>query len=137
MNDCDIAETYTAKGLIYYPTHEYHPLCKWASANDFNYFGVVCYGLALCEEYTYRFHKVHAVQGMLSFLSHLHITNREKQSDQPNCTKHFKHLPLYQAYKSELVFKWKRDKYKPMWTNRSTPEFYKQYKLGNINYTKY
>lgn len=24
-------------------------------------------------------------------------TNDGKQSDQPNCTKHFKHLPLYQA----------------------------------------
>ena len=62
LNDCDIAETYTGCDLIYYPTHEYHPLCKWASANDWNYYEVVCYGLALCEEYTYRFHKVHAVK---------------------------------------------------------------------------
>jgi len=137
MNNCDVAETYTGKGLIYYPTHENHPLCKWCSTNDNNYVDVVCYGLALCDEYTYRFHKVHAVQKMLNFLLSIHITNKDKASEPPNCTKHFKHLSLYQAYKAELVFKWKRDKKAPTWTKRNLPDFYREYLSGNTRYINY
>ena len=74
---------------------------------------------------------------MLSFLSCLHITSKEKQSDQPNCTKHFKHLQLYKAYKAELVFKWKRDKKAPTWTKRNLPDFYREYLKGNVKYTDY
>jgi len=127
INECSKAEILCSKGLIYFPSHEHHPLCKWYSKSDFHLFDVVCYGLALCLEYQYRFKKRHKVQTVLFNLLGVNITNKGETSVQPNCTTHFKHLPLYRAYKAELVFKWQMDKLKPRWTNRKVPDFYTKY----------
>lgn len=129
LNDCSKAEILCSMGLIYFPSHEHHPLCEWCSKNNFHLFIVTCYGLALCLEYQYRFKKRHKVQNILINLLSINIKNKEKTSPQPNCSIHFKHLPLHNAYKAELVFKWNRDAIKPKWTNRKIPEFY-------INYLK-
>lgn len=56
----------TRKG--YRPTHKDHPVTKWAQESLSNYVHVADYGLALCKEYTKRYHKVSHVEQHLFWL---------------------------------------------------------------------
>ena len=44
----------------YKPTHKNHPCTRWAGESSGNYEWLVQLGLALCNEYTYRYGKRHA-----------------------------------------------------------------------------
>jgi len=50
---------------VYRQTHKNHPCSLWAyeSINNFNW--LVKLGLSLCEEYTYRYGKIHKCQSLL------------------------------------------------------------------------
>lgn len=130
LNDCPKAESLCAQGIIYLPSHEKHPLCRWASEHSWNLFSVFSYGINLYNEYKYRFEKGHKAgeklhdlfwsQSLSSYLPR----KKGSPSLQPNCTKHFKHLPLYYAYTAELNYKWRRDKKSPTWTKRNQPAIY-------------
>lgn len=43
----------------YKPTHHNHPCVLWAEQSTANYQWLVTLGFALCEEYTYRYNKIH------------------------------------------------------------------------------
>ena len=43
-----------------------HPCTQWAAANQHNLSWLIVHGLALCTEYTYRYHKVHTCHAVLS-----------------------------------------------------------------------
>ena len=45
---------------IYKATHINHPCVQWTYEFDRNYHWLVRLGMALCEEYTYRYGKYHA-----------------------------------------------------------------------------
>ena len=49
----------------YAPTHARHPCTVWVGASRPNFEWALRHGLALCEEYTYRFHREHAAQAVL------------------------------------------------------------------------
>lgn len=62
------------KHLLYKPTHRNHPSAIWARESSANYEWLYEHFLALCEEYTNRYHKVHMTQTKLqNILSHLPI----------------------------------------------------------------
>ena len=42
-----------------------HPCTQWAAANQYNLAWLIQHGLALCDEYTTRYHKVHTCQDVL------------------------------------------------------------------------
>ena len=42
-----------------------HPCTIWAADNQYNLAWLIMHGLALCEEYTLRYHKVHACQDVI------------------------------------------------------------------------
>ena len=44
---------------MYRPTHANHPSVVWAGESLSNYYWLIDHGLALCEEYTYRFSRKH------------------------------------------------------------------------------
>lgn len=44
---------------MYRPTHKNHPSVVWAGASLSNYYWLIDHGIALCEEYTYRFRRTH------------------------------------------------------------------------------
>lgn len=46
----------------YKPTHEHHPCTVWAGKSLHNYAWLWNHGRALCEEYTFRYGKVHKCQ---------------------------------------------------------------------------
>ena len=42
-----------------------HPCTQWAAANQYNLAWLIAHGLALCEEYTLRYHKIHTCQDVI------------------------------------------------------------------------
>ena len=55
-------------GHPYKATHKNHPCTLWASKSKSNYGWLVRLGLALCDEYTYRYGKVHKCQAVIEQL---------------------------------------------------------------------
>ena len=53
----------------YRATHKNHPSAIWARSNKSNYNWLCKLGLELCEEYTYRYGKIHKTQQHLEWLS--------------------------------------------------------------------
>lgn len=43
---------------LYRPVNEHHPCCAWAALSVNNYRWLYHYGIALCDEYSFRFSKV-------------------------------------------------------------------------------
>lgn len=46
----------------YKPTHQHHPCTIWAGKSAHNYAWLWHHGRALCEEYTYRYGRIHKTQ---------------------------------------------------------------------------
>ena len=53
---------------IYKSTHKNHPCCKWIIEHVNNYFFTLGLAFALCDEYTFRYEKIHKTQTVLMFL---------------------------------------------------------------------
>lgn len=109
----------------YKPTHINHPDSIWTRANRANYKWLLTYFVAINDEYTYRYEREHKCLSLLhEFESHIDIFPYAEQIDEhPNCTP-FKELPVYEAYRINMISKWKADKWPPKWTNRNPPEWY-------------
>ena len=56
-------------GAPYKPTHVNHPCTVWARASTANYAWLWQLGVALSEEYTYRYGKTHKCQAIIKSLS--------------------------------------------------------------------
>lgn len=52
----------TLDDIPYRPTHCSHPCVTWAAESRSNVDWLLDFGLALCEEYTYRYDKTHACE---------------------------------------------------------------------------
>ncbi len=50
---------YDSRPGLYKPTHEHHPCVQWANLTGGNYHWLWRLGTDLCNEYTYRYGKVH------------------------------------------------------------------------------
>ena len=50
-------------------THYNHPCTVWTRSSQENYKWLACLGLALCEEYTKRYHKTHKSESVLLWCS--------------------------------------------------------------------
>ena len=63
-----VGKLYKADGTPYRTAHgafRNHPCTQWAAANQYNLAWLIMHGLALCEEYTLRYHKVHTCQDVI------------------------------------------------------------------------
>ena len=72
---CQLLSTahYELDGVIvgYKPTHKNHPCSIWVRKNSSNYEWAYNHLVALCNEYTRRFGKVHKTQGMINSVKRL------------------------------------------------------------------
>ena len=66
VNDSKIYSTYPT---IYKPTHVNHPCTIWAATNSVRYKWLRALGLALCDEFTYRYGKVHKSESIIKALN--------------------------------------------------------------------
>jgi len=130
INDCDIAETLTANGKCYLPTHENHPLVRWCASSNENFSFVLDYLFELCVEYTYRFEKRHKTADILFSLANnsgRYVGGKKVGVVTPiNATTHYKHInwSVYEAYRLEMAYKWNNQKKPPVWTRRCKPSWY-------------
>ena len=72
INYCDwyygVGKLYKSDGKPYRTAHgafRNHPCTQWAAHNQYNLAWLICHGLALCKEYTLRYHKIHTCQDVL------------------------------------------------------------------------
>lgn len=104
----------------YRPTHINHP-CSLALNDKQNFAWLIKHFYALCNEYTYRFNKIHKCQTVYNLIELLSYSNVETNNTSlPNCTPH-KDMPILEAYRLTLIEKWKSDIRLPKWTNRARP----------------
>ena len=58
----------TGSSAPYKLTHKNHPAAKWTRKSLNNYRWLVEHGLELCNEYTYRYNKVHKTRSVILWL---------------------------------------------------------------------
>lgn len=104
-----------------------HPCTKWVAASDHNIQWLIQHGIALCEEYTYRYDKVHSCEKSLRLAGILYPHGcPEDHTDfaraMPDEYKLDASISTFDAYKMYIASKpWVKDNYlrkperKPDW----------------------
>lgn len=69
---CTVVASY-GHATPYRPTHARHPCTIWAGESRANWNWLVDHGMALCEEYTKRYGKVHKSQEIIEWCAMTHI----------------------------------------------------------------
>jgi hypothetical protein len=115
--------------LLYSATHINHPSAIWARQNKLNYDYLYALFVATCDEYTYRYGKVHLTDSKLrnllkEFPKNIKDTNQSQVWHGPTpampdeCKVAGDHLASYRKYyidkKADMA----------MWTNREPPEWF-------------
>ena len=105
--------------LLAYPKH---PMTIWVNASNDNFAWALEHGLALGEEYTHRYNKIHASHTMLLEIQKLGISgNSNYITTPPQCMPDkYKGINYVQAYRNYYLGDKKRF---AKYTNRKPPEF--------------
>lgn len=111
---------------LYRPTHVSHPCARWAARSRGNFDWLVRHGLALAEEYRYRYGREHQSSFVIQAcakafkkcpLDELGLTPFE------NCTNITGNIPVTSRYRQYLIQeKWRNSD--PRWTRRGPPVWY-------------
>ena len=84
-------------------THRNHPCTKWASKNKANWNWLKEYAMALCEEYTHRYGKVHKSQPIISQLTDRSIPDG-KLTPFPLCMPpYFRKKDVVESYRNYYI----------------------------------
>lgn len=107
-----------------------HPCTRWAAENQKNFIWLWRLGMALCDEYKYRYGKTHATKVVLEDIA-MHFGEvaatlpNAPFTEPPKCVSpEFKHLDTVEAYR-EYYRKVKTRLHK--WTNRNEPPWIKEH----------
>jgi hypothetical protein len=115
--------------VLYKAVHMAHPCTVWTMTTSANYDWHYRHYLALCEEYTYRYRKVHSTDRLLShYLQRLPKNIRRDglttfalaMKSNPECMHPSDPVRSYREF-----YETKQDRFKMAWTNRSVPEWFK------------
>ena len=109
----------------YKKSHENHPSAKWVRESNGNYQWLCELGIELCDEYEYRFDKVHASREHLEWL-----IKQDSGIEKQKCTKMIQVVPEkyiddfpIRAYRAYYMGE---KNYLAKWTRRNTPHWYEQ-----------
>lgn len=118
----------TAMSLVglngpYRITHKNHPCSIWVRTNDSNFLWLTEHFFYLCEEYEYRFNKVHKCAQYYNLFnkSSTFFDISDRMTNFPNCTEFKDIKETTRAYRAALNKKWQNDKREPKWTKRKPP----------------
>lgn len=114
--------------ILYKSVHTAHPCTVWTMQSDMNYNWHYAHFIALCDEYTYRYGKVHATDKLL----------REQLSVMPKNIKYRAMTPFALAMKANpecmytgdvvrsyrAYYQTKQDRFSMVWTKRSIPDWF-------------
>lgn len=117
----------------YKATHGNHPSNVWCRTTDSNYAWLLAHMIALCDEYSFRYGKVHASEALIpnlragqAFIPKGPLTPFANCAARSDMGIDFKWMTdVTSAYKMYLVSRWARDSKFPNWSKRGQPQFCK------------
>jgi hypothetical protein len=116
------------ESIYYKACHHNHPSGIWTRESNTNYNWLYDHFIALCDEYTYRYGKVHATDTKLRDALRAVPKNIPDTSltpfklamgSNPECIDNSDPVGSYRSY-----YKTKKDRFKMAWTKRNTPEWF-------------
>jgi len=113
---------------IYKKAYTNHPCTIWVRQNASNYLYMYELFILLCEEFKYRFEKIHKTSLLISNLTNIpnHIDHSLELSNIPLCMPdQYKSDDYVHSYRKFYISK--KDSFKrakPIWTKRSIPNWY-------------
>ena len=122
------------ENILYKACHFNHPGTIWSRENCCNYTWHYKHFTALCDEYTYRYEKIHSTDNKLrKILSNLPINIKRENGrtpfrlamkSNPECvTTDLAGVNAVESYRK--FYKTKEKRFKMDWTKRKTPEWFK------------
>jgi hypothetical protein len=114
--------------ILYKAVHVGHPCTVWTMQNDSNYIWHWAHFKGLCEEYTYRYGKVHSSQTLLLDVLHEIPKNipsgkMTKQplamQSNPECINKNDIVGSYRSF-----YQTKQERFRMAWTKREVPEWF-------------
>ena len=116
--------------VLYKAVHHNHPCTVWTKESKANYDWHYRHFCALCDEYTYRYGKIHKTDALL----------RDVLKQAPKNIPHIPQTPFKLAMATALkcintsdavgsyraFYKTKRDRFEMSWTKRETPEWFSE-----------
>ena len=112
---------------LYKKAHTNHPCSIWVRESMHNYRWLWVHMMALGEEYTYRYGKVHkSIQKLGKKLERLpHNIPRGKMTEFKLAMKQYPECMKEDTVESyRLYYQTKQDKFNMVWTNRDIPEWF-------------
>lgn len=118
--------------ILYRRTHENHPCTVWARTSYDNWIWLAEYFIHICNEFEYRYGKAHLsatklASTFIAITAFLYNSGHRPERHTPfaNCARgvwyDYSELPVHEAYKAALTYKWQHDKRPPTWTKREKP----------------
>jgi len=121
----------SAPSYLYKPTHTGHPLSLWAADSLDNIIAVCQYGLAVADEYSYRYGKIHKSSAVMGKIicqfappDYISIDLEGRLLDSPACTNGIVDSDRISSYRQYFV-KQKYGKIKCSWKHRKEPPWIK------------
>ena len=115
---------------FYKQAHLNHPSTIWVRTTTANYEWMCIHALALCEEYTHRYGKIHASQAIIEWCAdNIPEIPDDIMTKMPQCMPEHLKIPgnPIAAYKNYYI----QDKVRfATWKNRSIPEWFQQKDIG-------
>lgn len=116
------------ESLLYKAVHMHHPCTVWTMESSDNYRWHYDHFLALCDEYTYRYGKIHKTDRVLrEALGELPLNIdygpmtpfKLAMKSNPECIALGDPVKAYQAF-----YQTKQDRFKMVWTKREVPSWF-------------
>lgn len=114
--------------IFYKAVHMHHPCTIWTAESNNNYNWHYIHFVALCDEYTYRYGKVHSTDTLLreplkSLPTNIPIGPKTLQplamKSNPECMNYNDVVGSYRKF-----YQTKQDRFKMAWTKRPVPEWF-------------
>lgn len=115
------------ENVMYKAVHMHHPCTIWTMQNLSNYEWHYKHFIALCDEYKYRYNKVHATDTLLRYYLRWPPTNIPlgELTKQPLAMKSNPECMFEDVVKSYRAFyQTKQDRFAMVWTGRKIPEWF-------------
>jgi hypothetical protein len=129
---CTVLQQNSVLNVPYKPVHRKHPCTLWVAESQNNFLWLCKLGIALCDEYTYRYGKIHKCREVIEFCSnHFNVL-----PDIP-ITKFVQAMP--DEYKRSNPIEGYREYYRKgknhiaVWTKREVPYWYSTYTFGQAS----
>lgn len=108
--------------ILYKPTHAKHPCTLWAGRSTGNFEWLVAHGLALAEEYRYRYGKTHASERVILACSKIPLSlPRDRTAFAQAMPDQYRHEDPVEGYRAYYIGeklawgRWNRGRSKPLW----------------------